>query len=618
MWSSLRLRLLAILVLLALIPPLLITAIVGQRSFADLERQALLLQRQVSARVGGNVTSYVLEHENELTLLDSVNSLGVLGEEAQRSLLKNLLHTQRVFHELVLLDREGLETIRLSRTQVVAANAPASRAGEPEFLVPATERETFFGPVRFDQELREPLMTIAVPLVDRRQGDVVAVLVASLRFKPVWDLLAGLDLSGDADAYVVNQAGQVVAHRSPDIVLRGVTVSLAAAEGRGSGLNKSDVYFSSQVLHFGDQDLLVVAEEPAASALELAVSNTRVTLVVAAASIVAAVVLAVLAAGRIVRPVEALAVAAQAIQGGDFSTRVDASGKDEIGDLARAFQAMKTELQRLVTDLRQEVAERVRAEAALQVANTRLLELDRMKAKFIADISHELRTPIANLSLYLDLLARGKSESRARYETALQEEGSRLVSLSKGILEFSDLQQQMDETRFVALDLNGVADEVLALNEPNARARGLELSFPSRAESPLAWGDPEQLKQVVDQLLQNAIQYTPAGSVRLSTRWTVGRTFIQLVVEDTGMGLDEDEQAHCFERFYRGKRVAQQNIIPGAGLGLAKIKDIVAFHGGWIEVESELDQGSVFTVYLPAAREDAPGPQEPRLNVSLN
>ena len=112
MFNSLRIRLLVVIVLLAIIPQLFVAIIVGLRSFAALEQQALVLQRRVTANVSNNITAYVQENENELVLLDEVVGLGTLDTEVQQTILKNLLHSQRVFHELIFVDQAGQEKIR--------------------------------------------------------------------------------------------------------------------------------------------------------------------------------------------------------------------------------------------------------------------------------------------------------------------------------------------------------------------------------------------------------------------------------------------------------------------------------------------------------------------------
>jgi two-component system phosphate regulon sensor histidine kinase PhoR len=141
--------------------------------------------------------------------------------------------------------------------------------------------------------------------------------------------------------------------------------------------------------------------------------------------------------------------------------------------------------------------------------------------------------------------------------------------------------------------------QAVADHQQLALARGLELTFSPDDEVLTVCGDLDQLEQVVTNLLLNAINYSLSGAVRVSTHQVTDNDQVRIVVEDTGIGLDTEELNHCFERFYRGKRIGQYNITPGVGLGLSTVKQIVEFHNGRVEVESEVNQGSTSTVYLP-------------------
>ena len=258
-------------------------------------------------------------------------------------------------------------------------------------------------------------------------------------------------------------------------------------------------------------------------------------------------------------------------------------------------------LEKYADTLEMRVAERTQE---LRQVYKQLQKIDQLKSKFIDDISHEMRTPITNINLYLDLLARSRPEDRDKYEAILRQQSSRLTSLLEGILDFANLQKSLEQPELAFIDLDSLVTEVVPAFEQMAQRRGLELSFTMGAEDHRVWGDAVQLQQVVNALLQNAIAYTPSGRVHINTCRTNENdplhTLLRLTIEDSGIGMDEEELAHCFRRFYRGKRVGQMNMASGTGLGLAKIKNIVAFHKGWVEVESVIDQGSTFSVYLPA------------------
>ncbi len=272
-------------------------------------------------------------------------------------------------------------------------------------------------------------------------------------------------------------------------------------------------------------------------------------------------------------------------------------GDDELRLLVAIADIAANALRRalIVETLEQRVAERTRE---LAEANERLTELDRLKSKFVSDVSHELRTPVTNLKLYVELLERGKLDRRAQYMDTLKQQADRLAQLVEDILDLSRLERASAGPVFAPLDLNTLVEQVVAAYAARAEAAGLSLIFEPGADLPPAHGDYNQLTQVVTNLVTNAINYTPAGEVRVSTYPLNNRVCLQ--VRDTGRGIDPQDMSHLFERFYRGQNASQLDI-PGSGLGLAIVKEIVDLHEGRIEVDSRIGEGSTFRVWLPMA-----------------
>jgi signal transduction histidine kinase len=247
----------------------------------------------------------------------------------------------------------------------------------------------------------------------------------------------------------------------------------------------------------------------------------------------------------------------------------------------------------LAGTLELQVAARTRE---LAEANERLTELDRLKSKFVSDVSHELRTPIANLKLYIDLLTHGRPEKQAQYMAVLEQQIKRVVELVDNILELSRLEQRKaQDSVYQAVALNEVVEQVVAALQPRAEAAGLQLMCVLAHNLPPAYGDANQLAQVITNLVVNALNYTPEGYVRVSTHAQSDQVCLR--VADSGSGIAPEDLPHVFERFYRGQRVPK-NDIPGTGLGLSIVKEIVELHSGRIEVDSQLGQGTTFTVQL--------------------
>jgi signal transduction histidine kinase len=558
--------------------------------------------------VGNEIRAFIEERENELVLLDEVYGLGTLELKEQRTILGNLLLYQRIYQEMVLLNSEGQEQIRLSRTDVFPDDGLESRAGLEEFLFPARRGGTYFGPVRFDETIREPLVTISLPLFDRRSGEIISVLVADLRFKKIWDLLAAIELPNEGGVYVVDQAGQVMAHRNRTIVLRGATIELPEADGRAEGLSGMDAIVATDTLQFGDQELVVVAEQPVSNALELATNSLRIAVAITSAALVFAVLLVVLASRRIARPVLALATAAQAIGRGDYSVQVKVSSRDEVGRLASAFNQMVSdlkesrekieqytlELESKNKQLQRDITRRKQAEEELREAQEQLVRREKLAVlgQLAGGVSHELRNPlgaIKNAAYFLNIvMSEGEPEPEVK-ETLeiLEKEVATSERIIGSLLDFARPKPLVRRK----VEINDVVREALSRTTvPDAQC--VEVVSQLDETLPVVLADPGQLAQVFGNLILNGIQAMPEGG-RLAIKSEVeSPEWLVVSFTDTGVGIAEEKLGRLFEPLFTTKA-------KGIGLGLALAKALVEEHGGTIEVQSTVGKGSTFTVRLP-------------------
>ncbi len=248
-----------------------------------------------------------------------------------------------------------------------------------------------------------------------------------------------------------------------------------------------------------------------------------------------------------------------------------------------------------VTELERRIAQRTQD---LVVANNQLKELDRLKTKLIEDISHELRTPVANLSLYLDLLERGKPEKRDHYMVVLRDKMQHLIRLTEDVLQVFRLDLFKGDVVFQALDLNQIVSDVVVSHQLRIEESALQLAM-VLAQRPLPiLAEKKQIERIITNLLLNAINYTPSGSIHIRTELHATQNEVCISIQDTGLGIVPEDKPHIFDRFYRGYNATQYNS-PGTGLGLSVVQDVVALHNGRIEVDSEPGQGSIFRVWLP-------------------
>lgn len=272
-------------------------------------------------------------------------------------------------------------------------------------------------------------------------------------------------------------------------------------------------------------------------------------------------------------------------------------GRVWIGELVGLrSNGSRNDVQMTVAPLRDE-SNRIMGYVGSQRDITHQKELDRLKDLFVSDVSHELRTPTTNISLYLELLESAPPKKRKAYLQVLKDQSYLLMKLVEDILDLSRLSiGKAKKIEFAPVDINVLTEQIVTAHRPMAEATGLMLIFEPDLDIPPVWGEQNQLSRVINNLLSNAIRYTTAGGVYVRTNQTLDQ--ICLEVTDTGMGIHPEDQAHLFERFYRGKRVRQTKI-HGTGLGLAIVKEIIDLHDGSIDVKSEVDKGSTFSVYFP-------------------
>jgi len=231
-----------------------------------------------------------------------------------------------------------------------------------------------------------------------------------------------------------------------------------------------------------------------------------------------------------------------------------------------------------------------------------LERVERVRKDFVINVSHELRTPLASIQGYTETLLDGAlsdPENNVRFLKIIRHNAERLARITEDLLTLSRIEQKRQKFEFEPHPVESLLEEALDLMRPIAeRSRiALELSPPAAAAE--AWCDGEAVSQILSNLLDNAIKYTPAGG-RITIGATPGDKFVELWVRDTGIGIPPEELPRLFERFYRVDK-ARSRELGGTGLGLSIVKHLVAAHGGSARVESRLNEGSTFYFTLPCA-----------------
>lgn len=226
-------------------------------------------------------------------------------------------------------------------------------------------------------------------------------------------------------------------------------------------------------------------------------------------------------------------------------------------------------------------------------------ELGRMKTDFTSSVSHELRTPLTSIKAYTATILRDPNmpeDTKRQFLAIIDEESNRLTTLVEDLLEVSRIDSGKAKFERAPMDVAAVIEKVLVALQPLADKKSIRLETDVGDGLPELQADKSRIESLITNLVNNAIKFTPEQGKVFICAEAAGNEMV-MRVSDTGMGIPEEALSKIFDRFYRVHRPGKQ--IQGTGLGLGIVKETVEMHGGRIEVESKVDQGTTFTVFLP-------------------
>ena len=515
-------------------------------------RAALLNQERIIATAEAQrIREFVSQIEHQLVFSALPHLQGEAIEQRRLEFLKAMRLVPAVT-SISSLDAKGHETLFVSRLVPDVLGSGRDRSPERAF-VESKAGETWFSPVYFRKE-SEPYMTIAM----RYGGARPMVTVAEVNLKLIADLVSTARVSKAGKAYVVDQAGLLVAHPERGLVLR--KTDLSHLDHVRAAREPDSPATAESIGPGGERVLTAHAPIPPLGwtmFIEEPVSELYATL-----------------NASILRTIGFLLV------GFGISAALGAW-------LARAFAVLEKNLEDRTAELRDK---------------SRLLEdANRHKSEFLANMSHELRTPLNAIIGFSEvLLARLCGPLTPKQEEYLNDvcaSGEILLALINDILDLSKIEAGHMELELSAFDLPEALAGTMTLVRERAQTHDVALSLDIDPRISAINADERKVRQMVLNLLSNAVKFTPAGGkVGVTARLEDGQ--VEISVSDNGVGISPEDQAVVFEEFRQvGHEGARHE---GTGLGLALTRRFAQLHGGAVRLDSAPGKGSTFTVRIPA------------------
>ena len=387
MGNSIRFRLTATFMGLAILPLLLVGIILSWQSYKNERSQAINIQNEIGQRIAEQTTSLIKNAEGQLRALSSdpniYSLLSLSGDARHDAHFAGMLSSDRLFEQIGLLDSNGQIASHVSRGAHSDKEHFDDRLSADGILeAPGTET-SIFGPVRFNDD-GDPTMSIAIPIIDKRTGSVDGYLIGIVQLEVAWELIGQIRVGDEGTAFIIDQQGRVIAHRNPSVVLRKTQFQPPDKDGVGMGLSGEKSIISSQLIRIGGQEFRVITEKPFSEAMALTIRFAAEIGLVLLAAMVAAGVVALAAVRVIIRPIERLATVAKALQSGRLDQRANITSNDEMGTLGEAFDTMADKLLETIdalalqnTELQSNIASRQFAEQELESQKQELASSNR-------------------------------------------------------------------------------------------------------------------------------------------------------------------------------------------------------------------------------------------------
>ncbi|RAU16638.1 hypothetical protein DN062_17040 [Nitrincola tibetensis] len=636
--------------LLVTLIALMIVGSVSAYHIYNSQRQLVLVtQQQVAQRVSQEVRGLLMRSIRHLELLVVTSNFDRQSLSIQSNILFEFFHWKKAHDFIALYSSDKAYLFHTHRVYAQNQGLKDSELIDLALNDVIRTQQSYFGEIIYNSTTGEPSILIALPVKDVVTGQLANIIVVSLRFKAIWEIMAREARESQFSVFLVSDDHRVVAHNDPSVVLAQQRFHLEEDEYVSRGVSGYRAIIGQASLSLGNRHYLVYSEQSFRHAFSEAREKAGWMLGGVLLAFLVAVTLGIRFSRRITQPLDQLMSGVRSVTSGDLDRQIEVSGRNELSILAQYFNEMTRQLRDLIFELRSktkdleaEVSFRVQAEDSLRTLNSeleqRVLErtqilqetLDHLQSTqeslvqseklaglgaMVAGIAHELNTPIGNALMmsstlkektqeFEQSLQQGLRKSELQSYTDLVKKGSEILCLNlnqSARLISSFKQVAVDQTSYQRRSflLSEVVEEIVLTMAPTLRHSRVKVSA-SIPDSIRLDSYPGPLGQILLNLINNAILHAfsegESGAIQIQAKQEGDR--LLLMLEDNGKGIQPDNLGRIFDPFFT-TRLGQG----GSGLGLSIVFNLVkGILGGRIEVSSELGKGTQFRLDIPLIR----------------
>lgn len=585
-YSKFKNKVLFVLLLTGVIP-LLVVSFVSLITVMNTRSESVSeLQLQVINGTNERIKRYLDQKIEAFNLVidRNVDNVSEINLNSLKFIAQGLKKSTGNIYRLSFIDKNGKEVVNISSIEGGKASVLKDVSSELGFKE-AISGKNYFGPV--ENTFAGPVMEMD-SRIENNKRVIIGVIRAEVDLNPIKEFISRTKIGKKGFIYLVDNQGDLIASSNPNIANPGENLiyipqikSLINA-GIHNGLMKIDRYVNplGQRVFFLSKSIegtkwFIVSEWPWGDAFEVIRVMIASFLGIILISLILIILSSLFFARLVVKPLEILSHGTDEISKGNFDYNIHIKTGDELERLGESFNKM-----------------------------TRVLkENKKLKDEFVFIAAHELRTPVTVIKYYLSMILNGDfGEVNERIRKPLEislELNERLVELVKDLLEVARSEFGKMNLEMKPVSLNKSIDEILEGFTEKAKKRNVKLVYKKPKAEIIVKTDVYKLKEVISNLIDNAIKYTINGGNVVIDSGVKGKMAV-VSVEDNGIGIDKDNIKKLFSKFYRVKTKETKNI-EGTGLGLFICKQIVENMGGKIWVESQIGKGSTFSFSLPLA-----------------